>query len=237
MDDAPKPTPSPPAAASAWGWHLPELRARHVLKVVVSLLAAFALWYLLRFPYSLLIVDESARILHVLGGPEPGRMFSVHERTISINTGLEEPKGKLLFQRIDVNTIHWNLVFFLALTLAMPFSMLRRRWLLVAAAAVVLHATHVLFFVSGTYVNIAELYASHGQPFLKLRALKIVGIATRTYGITLNSFVPFFLYLPVFLWRRQSGPRAPRIPGAAAGRNEPCPCGSGKKFKRCCGRR
>jgi uncharacterized protein YecA (UPF0149 family) len=23
--------------------------------------------------------------------------------------------------------------------------------------------------------------------------------------------------------------------GAAAGRNEPCPCGSGKKFKKCCG--
>ncbi|MHB9053368.1 MAG: SEC-C metal-binding domain-containing protein [Thermoleophilia bacterium] len=23
--------------------------------------------------------------------------------------------------------------------------------------------------------------------------------------------------------------------GTAPGRNEPCPCGSGKKFKRCCG--
>ena len=25
-------------------------------------------------------------------------------------------------------------------------------------------------------------------------------------------------------------------PVQAAGRNDPCPCGSGKKFKRCCGR-
>lgn len=24
--------------------------------------------------------------------------------------------------------------------------------------------------------------------------------------------------------------------GAFAGRNEPCPCGSGRKFKKCCGR-
>ncbi len=28
-------------------------------------------------------------------------------------------------------------------------------------------------------------------------------------------------------WKR----RAPKV-----GRNEPCPCGSGKKFKKCCGR-
>ena len=25
--------------------------------------------------------------------------------------------------------------------------------------------------------------------------------------------------------------------GAKTGRNDPCPCGSGKKFKQCCGRR
>jgi uncharacterized protein YecA (UPF0149 family) len=28
---------------------------------------------------------------------------------------------------------------------------------------------------------------------------------------------------------------APR-PAAAVGRNDPCPCGSGKKYKKCCGR-
>jgi len=27
----------------------------------------------------------------------------------------------------------------------------------------------------------------------------------------------------------------PTRPSARTGRNEPCPCGSGKKFKRCCG--
>ena len=29
--------------------------------------------------------------------------------------------------------------------------------------------------------------------------------------------------------------RAPRLTPVAAGRNDPCPCGSGRKFKRCCG--
>jgi len=31
-------------------------------------------------------------------------------------------------------------------------------------------------------------------------------------------------------------PWAPAPPPAAVGRNQPCPCGSGKKYKRCCGR-
>ena len=29
--------------------------------------------------------------------------------------------------------------------------------------------------------------------------------------------------------------RAPKEPGPKIGRNDPCPCGSGRKFKRCCG--
>ena len=29
---------------------------------------------------------------------------------------------------------------------------------------------------------------------------------------------------------------APKRPAAAVGRNDPCPCGSGKKYKKCCGR-
>lgn len=36
--------------------------------------------------------------------------------------------------------------------------------------------------------------------------------------------------LPAFL-----APPRPAAPSAPFGRNEPCPCGSGKKFKRCCG--
>jgi SEC-C motif-containing protein len=31
------------------------------------------------------------------------------------------------------------------------------------------------------------------------------------------------------------GPRPVRMEGPKVGRNDPCPCGSGKKFKKCCG--
>jgi preprotein translocase subunit SecA len=35
---------------------------------------------------------------------------------------------------------------------------------------------------------------------------------------------------------RRKQPREPRIAGVKVGRNDPCPCGSGKKYKKCCGR-
>lgn len=37
------------------------------------------------------------------------------------------------------------------------------------------------------------------------------------------------------LGARDGGPRAPEAAARpAAGRNDPCPCGSGKKYKKCC---
>ena len=31
-------------------------------------------------------------------------------------------------------------------------------------------------------------------------------------------------------------PREPYVKGETVGRNDPCPCGSGKKYKHCCGK-
>lgn len=31
-------------------------------------------------------------------------------------------------------------------------------------------------------------------------------------------------------------PKEPYVRGEKIGRNDPCPCGSGKKYKKCCGR-
>lgn len=36
-------------------------------------------------------------------------------------------------------------------------------------------------------------------------------------------------------WYYLDGVETPVSRGAKVGRNEPCPCGSGKKFKKCCG--
>ena len=37
------------------------------------------------------------------------------------------------------------------------------------------------------------------------------------------------------LKKRQGPPKTPAKPHSKLGRNDPCPCGSGKKFKKCCG--
>ena len=34
----------------------------------------------------------------------------------------------------------------------------------------------------------------------------------------------------------EEGPKKPVRKGKQVGRNDPCPCGSGKKYKKCCGR-
>jgi uncharacterized protein len=50
-------------------------------------------------------------------------------------------------------------------------------------------------------------------------------------GVLIPSVVPAIREY----WRRRAGaPAAPRT-GRRPGRNEPCPCGSGRKYKRCCG--
>jgi uncharacterized protein len=36
-------------------------------------------------------------------------------------------------------------------------------------------------------------------------------------------------------WRLENFPDSARVSPAKAGRNAPCPCGSGKKYKKCCG--
>jgi len=36
-------------------------------------------------------------------------------------------------------------------------------------------------------------------------------------------------------WRAKRGATTVRNDAPKVGRNDPCPCGSGKKFKQCCG--
>jgi len=38
-----------------------------------------------------------------------------------------------------------------------------------------------------------------------------------------------------FVGGEASAPKQPKLSAKKAGRNDPCPCGSGKKYKKCCG--
>ena len=79
-------------------------------------------------------------------------------------------------------------------------------------------------------------------------------MAAQEAGVDLGDSKAMDKFMAVYnlniLARQPPAPRAPSYPAASipaptvpvrrsgpkAGRNDPCPCGSGKKFKRCCGR-
>jgi len=48
--------------------------------------------------------------------------------------------------------------------------------------------------------------------------------------------IPRAAALPPPVWRSPAAPPAPVRKVPTPGRNDPCPCGSGRKFKKCCGR-
>ena len=57
------------------------------------------------------------------------------------------------------------------------------------------------------------------------------------YKVFFEHAHPRFLRLKALAERQQAAPAAPRAqPAPPVGRNSPCPCGSGRKFKKCCGR-
>ncbi len=85
--------------------------------------------------------------------------------------------------------------------------------------------------------NNSRLQANRGYTPFEIKAMKP---ETETAGVTADQMRKDVLEAG-FPSRRQSGIAMP-APAASAhgkgkvGRNDPCPCGSGKKYKKCCGR-
>jgi hypothetical protein len=69
------------------------------------------------------------------------------------------------------------------------------------------------------------------QPVLDLLQGGNAEVICRTYGITREELER---RRQAYLSSRRQSIIAEQLGGRKAGRNEPCPCGSGKKFKKCC---
>ena len=151
-----------------------------------------------------------------------------------LDSGLVLGDGTHVRFPLDVSPVSWNAIFFSTLLLVTPLRVIRARWAYIAVALVLLAASHVAFFTFSTFTMIATAYDKNGLGFVEPRLLRALGVATQVYANMLCIALPFLLYAPVVLWRRRPALRAP--PGLAPSRNAPCPCGSGLKFKRCCGR-
>ena len=133
---------------------------------------------------------------------------------------------------VDTRRITSNLVFLLTLFLATPGMSLRNRAARLTFAVVLLYLTHVAFLI--TKIEISLVSVEHplaGTPWLWKAVDNFLEVSGKT-------FFPILIWLPMTLShmlgdfdKRPSGKPA-KVPG----RNEPCSCGSGKKYKHCCGR-
>ncbi len=80
--------------------------------------------------------------------------------------------------------------------------------------------------------NMAQLHDKDGKPFIEGGLEEMQEIREDC-----AQSLPYAIKGIHDFWkaRRQPANRARRPGGKKVGRNEPCPCGSGLKYKRCCG--
>ena len=194
---------------------------------------ALALGWILREPYTSVVAFASDGVLRGLE-PGEGEVLRVVDGGFELVTRLARrgtnERRVVEVERDAVTTGLWNSVVFLSLVLLTPLAVLRRRPARVALATAVLIAVHVAFTTVALLLLLEAEYAQAGVGGRGEGLLTALAGASHLYATVFAPALPFLLLAPVWLGRE----RRSRSP-AAVGRNEPCPCGSGLKFKRCCG--
>lgn len=125
-------------------------------------------------------------------------------------------------------TTYFNLFLPLVLMTVLQLPVTRRRLLVIALATLGIGLFHVL-------QTAAHAYYAFG---VRLREGIYQGSLTENRVVlTVNVVVPLLLlavsHLAVERWVRRRAAAA--LKPASVGRNDPCPCGSGRKYKKCCG--
>ena len=134
--------------------------------------------------------------------------------------------------RLSPQQIYSNTAFLLTLILITPGMRFTRRSAYLAMGATILYLTHVGFLI--TKVEMSLIASNHplgGAAFFW-------EWADNFFEIMGNAFFPVFIWLLLTLRYMMGEVDRPAVAlsGRSPGRNEPCPCGSGEKYKHCCGR-
>lgn len=129
-----------------------------------------------------------------------------------------------------LSSITGNAPLLWALLLMTPGMNLSRRFRAFLAGSVLLLATHGLF--AAVKIEIALVEAGHPLA----GNASVWRFLDDVFEIAGRGFFPVAIWIPL-TYEYLRGRVDPRVTArSAVGRNQPCPCGSGKKFKRCCGR-
>jgi hypothetical protein len=172
-------------------------------------------------------IDAAGAVLAVVQPDVSYRIYVHADRTIHVSSAVRD-----FSKDFDIPGDYGiNLLVLLALVLASPGLAWRVRGAgLVAGTAVI--AVVNTWMMLGTIWNFEARYAEL-QPHLPSGAVLLAGRLANQFSPTGGIYM-----LPIFLWgfvllSRLSGGGARG--SARVGRNEPCPCGSGRKYKACCG--
>jgi len=137
----------------------------------------------------------------------------------------------------------YALILFASLVLATPGWPLRQRLRLLGIGLALLALAEFAFFISTVeYSQRRALPTSTGTvlyPEGYSRAKDIIATWIYYFFQTMGrGLFPILAYVGVVgvAWPPIIKPEARRVAAPAPKRNDPCPCGSGKKYKRCCGK-
>ena len=194
-----------------------------------------------------------AQFLAALGRPliplidtTPGNTYWVEGATVWTMRSLSDPVTRQALRfKVELwkGYASYDLILFAALILATPGWPLVQRLRLLGIGLALLTVAEIAFFISTIeYSQLRTVPTSTGAllyPPEYSRPKEVAATWIYYFFQTMGrGMFPLLVYVGVIGVAWTSTPKTPpaRVPAGSPRRNDPCPCGSGKKYKRCCGK-
>lgn len=195
-------------------------------KFLIFFVLAYLIWWILTPSLNLLLAEGASTVFDLIEGP---RVASVEVQDGSVQAFSLEADEPILS---TVDYRHYNFVLLAALILATPSVPSYERIKILILGVVILLGLHIATLI----VDIEYLYAVRGivpltaiEWFVYDRVFMFFTMGTTLFPVLIWGLLTFKYWLPM--------PRVKvKIRAGKIGRNDPCPCGSGKKHKLCCGK-
>jgi len=192
--------------------------------------------------YTRILAKVAQPFLPAMRGDQPG-VFVLRPKGTAIfvidsRTTREETLDRSSSAKFETNQVHRNVPLLLALFLATPGGWRGRHTKALAVALAVLfvwHAGYVTFVIhrlTSQMALAAEAAAQTGAARAAVQTRLPFEVFLRLF---IPQLLPFVLWIGLVHFRQPAAVEPIPASVRTVGRNDPCPCGSGKKYKRCCG--
>jgi len=196
-------------------------------------------WLALAPAYAHLLASLGRPLIPVLEST-PRSTYSVERARVVAVRWVPEPGSQRIMvvaQELWRGYASYDLVLLAALILATPGWSLRQRSRLLGLGLGLLTLAEIAFFLVAVEATQVQAVAgrSGSVPYTGFSRPRQILFTWLYYFFQImgRGLFPLLLYwgMLAVAWR----PPGPRAPEPAVSRNAPCPCGSGEKYKRCCG--